>query len=246
MYTELIREQKQSNYIVNSDSDIFINTDFSFNKYFTSKAQFQDFYQQSNKKKILWLHLWTLPLQMLCSVCTYPCKTTVQQVTSCMDVWQRQGRTAACTESESYEPQSGNAAGCASDTDVQGTLDKDFSTSLAWRKLVPAPLLYISFSSYILPPICYSAGQARRVWICNRSYWTSVLQNKRTRKETLKKMPNYISTWISSLIRSRNNPYFFPSTAFKFKAQTPSMLPEKPRHKVYPLIWGFVIWLGRR
>lgn len=31
MYTELIREEKQQNYIVNSDSDIFINTDFSFN-----------------------------------------------------------------------------------------------------------------------------------------------------------------------------------------------------------------------
>lgn len=29
-----------------------------------------------------------------------------------------------------------------------------------------------------------------------------------------------------------------------FKAQTPSTLPEKPRHKVYPLIWGFVIWAG--
>lgn len=187
MYTELIREQKQSNYIVNSDSDIFINTDFSFNKYFTSKAQFQDFYQQSNKKKILWLHLWTLPLQMLCSVCTYPCKTTVQQVTSGMDVWQRQGRTAACTESESYEPQSGNAAGCASDTDVQGTLDKDFSTSLAWRKLVAAPLLYIPFSSYILPPICYSAGQARRVWICNRSYWTSVLRTKEQERKLSRK-----------------------------------------------------------
>lgn len=99
---------------------------------------------------------------MHCNVCTYPCKTTVQRVTSCRDVCQRQGRTAACTENDSYEPQSGNAVGCASDTDIQGTLDTEHSTSLAWGKLVGAHSLYITFCFCILPPISYTAGQAKK------------------------------------------------------------------------------------
>lgn len=58
-------------------------------------------------------------------------------------------------------------------------------------------------------------------------------------------MQNYISTWILVSIRSKNDPYLLPQDSFQaFKAQTHSMFPEKPRHEVYPLIWGFVIWLG--
>lgn len=149
---------------------------------------------------------------MLCSVCTCPHRTKTQQVTPFRGVWQRQGRTAACTERESYELECGNAAGCASDTDVQGTLDTEHSISLAWGKLVAVHLLYIPFCSYILPSICYSDRQAKK---CGCATGATVLQNQRTRKENLKKMPNYISTWTSALIRSRNNPYFSPSTAFK-------------------------------
>lgn len=165
---------------------------------------------------------------MLCSICKYPCRTTVQQSPS--------AGMLDKDKAELLPVQKMNSTNLSLEmlqavhlTHVQGTLDAQLSTNLAWRKLVAAHLLYIPFCSYILPPLCYSAGQAKKVWMCNRSYWTSVLQNQRTRKENLKKMPNYISTWISALIRSRNNPYSFPSTAFKHsKHKLPVCCLESP------------------
>lgn len=123
---------------------------------------------------------------MLCSVCTCPHRTKTQQVTPFRGVWQRQGRTAACTERESYELECGNAAGCASDTDVQGTLDTEHSISLAWGKLVAVHLLYIPFCSYILPSICYSDRQAKK---CGCATGATVLQNQRKERKTSRKCP---------------------------------------------------------
>lgn len=76
---------------------------------------------------------------------------------------QSQGRTAAGTESESHQPRSGGVAGCASDTDVHGTQHTtELPAGVAWGNLVAALSLYNFSYLYMLFPICYSAGQAKK------------------------------------------------------------------------------------
>lgn len=98
-------------------------------------------------------------------MCTLPnCITAVQQVIPCIEVkCKSQGRTAASTERESYQLPSGDVVGCASDTDVHGALDTtELSASVAWGNLVAALSLYILSYLYMLFPIRYSAGQAKK------------------------------------------------------------------------------------